>query len=241
MIPTLEESAAMAWPALAAENRLGWQCRSAAGYTQRANSCLPLHSPGENHEARIVSVESYYAALGQPAVFKLPEQTQWEALDQALADRGYSVATPSRVMTKPVEGGGISPAFYSTEVFDQAWWAGYLAASGLAQNFVPVAQALAARVNLPVVGRVTFQGRDAAWGFASLVGNRAWVFDVVVDPAHRRQGLGRLLMTGLEAEVARRGISSLNLQVLMDNPAANTLYEGLGFAEAYHYHYRRQK
>jgi ribosomal protein S18 acetylase RimI-like enzyme len=241
MTEVLERSEAEAWPALSSLVLRGWLCRSADGYTQRANSCLPLESPETDLERRIEAVEAYYTGKGQPTVFKLPDEPAWAPLDQALASRGYTVATPSRVMTKEVRPTTVSPGFRSAESFDDLWWQGFQSAVALSEAHRPVAQALAFQVSRPVVARVTDQGYDAAWAFASLVGDRAWVFDVVVDPARRRRGLGRSLMAGLEAEAFRRGIRRLHLQVLAANTPANALYEGLGFTEAYRYWYRRQK
>ena len=239
MTIALERSAAEAWPAVDLAIVAGWTCRSAAGYTQRANSCLPLESPGADHVNRIPLVENYFVQKNLPAVFKLPEHPAWEALDEALAQRAYTVATPSRVLSKSAGSPSVSPAFQWQDTFDAAWWAGYAPASGLAEVHLPTAKALSLRVARPIVARVTQGGEDCAWAFASLVGRDAWIFDVVVNPSHRRQGLGRILMDGLEAEATRQGTKNLHLQVLTANLGANALYEALRYSESYRYHYRR--
>jgi len=52
---------------------------------------------------------------------------------------------------------------------------------------------------------------------------------VVVTEAHRRRGLGRLLLDALAGEADRRGCSELMLEVADDNTAATALYEAAGF------------
>ncbi len=239
-VAALERSAAEAWPALDSEVRQGWLCRSAGGYTQRANSCLPLDDPSIGWERRIASVEAYFQAKDQPALFKMPGEPLWASLDTELEARGYSVSTPSRVLSKAASAEEVPPGFRAGEQFDELWWQGYQSASSLPAAHGSVARALASQVSRPVVGRVTHGTEEAAWAFVSLVGDQAWVFDVVVDPAFRGRGLGRSLMVGLEAEAARRGVKTLHLQVLAVNTVANSLYESLGYRQSHLYHYRRQ-
>ena len=59
---------------------------------------------------------------------------------------------------------------------------------------------------------------------------QAWVFDVQVDPEHRRHGYGRALMLAAEDELRSRGVGRLGLNVFGHNPNARNLYESLGFA-----------
>jgi ribosomal protein S18 acetylase RimI-like enzyme len=233
-------SAAEAWPALTTEVVRGWTCRSAGGYSQRANSCLPLTDPQTDLGGRITAVEAWFARQAQPAVFKVPEQKPWEALDAALEQRGYGLATPSKVLSKPAVQQTGSPEVHVSETFTERWWQGYAPAAELAPRNREAALRIAALVARPVVVWANDAGRDVAWAFTSLVGSRAWVFDVVVNPASRRRGWGRALLQTLEAEAARRGAQTLHLQVMADNQGARSLYAGLGFEESYGYHYRRQ-
>lgn len=57
----------------------------------------------------------------------------------------------------------------------------------------------------------------------------AYVYDVVIWPAHRRQGHARRAFRALEAEAARRGLSGIALQVFGHNAAGRALYASLGF------------
>lgn len=58
---------------------------------------------------------------------------------------------------------------------------------------------------------------------------QAWIFDVQVDPEHRRHGYGRALMLAVEDELKSRGVGRLGLNVFGHNPNARNLYESLGF------------
>jgi ribosomal protein S18 acetylase RimI-like enzyme len=58
---------------------------------------------------------------------------------------------------------------------------------------------------------------------------QAWVYDVVVDVAFRRQGYGRALMLAAEEELRSRGIGVLGLNVFGHNAGARELYESLGY------------
>ncbi|MGC9406578.1 GNAT family N-acetyltransferase [Streptomyces sp. DZ1-3] len=59
--------------------------------------------------------------------------------------------------------------------------------------------------------------------------DRAFVFDVEADPAHRGQGHGRTLMLLAEAEAIGAGRPLIGLNVFAGNTAAERLYESLGY------------
>jgi len=78
-------------------------------------------------------------------------------------------------------------------------------------------------------GRFARSG-DSAVGIAVEHDGIIGLFCLAVNPAQRRQGLGRKLVLGLLAGI--RGAGDL-LQVLSGNEAAIRLYSGLGFCESY--------
>ena len=55
---------------------------------------------------------------------------------------------------------------------------------------------------------------------------------VACDPEHRRQGLGRTVLTALLATALEQGAIHATLEVAASNQAALALYASLGFAEA---------
>lgn len=66
----------------------------------------------------------------------------------------------------------------------------------------------------------------------------AGLYEVLVHPEHRGQGLGRQLVQGLLQWAAQQGATHTDLQVAAANSRARQLYESLGFATVYGYHYR---
>ena len=62
-------------------------------------------------------------------------------------------------------------------------------------------------------------------------GRVGWVEDVVIEPDWRGKGIGRLLMTELEAEAQRRKLSRLQLLADRTNEMAIAFYKRMGWAE----------
>lgn len=57
----------------------------------------------------------------------------------------------------------------------------------------------------------------------------ARLYSLVVDPEHRRQGIGRWLLEAAERAAARRGCRHLRLEVRADNRDALRLYQRAGY------------
>lgn len=60
-------------------------------------------------------------------------------------------------------------------------------------------------------------------------GGRAHLYDLFIEPPHRRQGHARRALQALLDQAAGLGAERLGLNVLTANEAARTLYEQLGF------------
>lgn len=56
------------------------------------------------------------------------------------------------------------------------------------------------------------------------------IANVAVDPAHRRNGIARMLYAALEEECRRRKITQLELEVRESNLGAQSFYHACGFA-----------
>lgn len=69
-------------------------------------------------------------------------------------------------------------------------------------------------------------------GLGWLGSRRGGITSIAVDPPHRRQGAGRALMASALAHLAEHGVEEADLEVEVDNGAAQSLYEASGFRRA---------
>lgn len=56
------------------------------------------------------------------------------------------------------------------------------------------------------------------------------IVTVDIDPAHRRRGVGRLLMEAMAGRCREAGVARLQLEVAVDNEGAIAFYKELGFS-----------
>ena len=62
-------------------------------------------------------------------------------------------------------------------------------------------------------------------------GHRGWVYYLAVDPARRRDGLGRRLVAQAEDWLATQGVPKLMFVIRDTNTAVQAFYERLGYAQ----------
>ena len=60
-------------------------------------------------------------------------------------------------------------------------------------------------------------------------GHRGWLYALAVDPAHRRHGIARSLVTHALDILRKLGCIKANLQIRSDNAQVVAYYESLGF------------
>ena len=65
-----------------------------------------------------------------------------------------------------------------------------------------------------------------------IVADEAEVLTLAVDPAARRQGIGRGLLTRFHREARRQGATEAFLEVAADNLSARALYGAMGYHQA---------
>ncbi len=63
------------------------------------------------------------------------------------------------------------------------------------------------------------------------VGRVVFIYDLAVDPAHRRQGYARLALVEFDAYARDHGCLGVSLHVFGDNEAARQLYRSAGYLE----------
>ena len=73
-------------------------------------------------------------------------------------------------------------------------------------------------------------GEIVGTAMAGYDGHRGWVYYVAVAPGRRGSGLGRALMTEVEARLLALGCPKVNVQIRSGNEAVAAFYSGLGYA-----------
>jgi len=73
------------------------------------------------------------------------------------------------------------------------------------------------------------RGDVAGYAFGSAVADEAEILNLAVAPAHRRRGLGRVLLDACLGWMAARGAARVYLEVRRSNGAALAMYGAAGF------------
>lgn len=79
--------------------------------------------------------------------------------------------------------------------------------------------------------QLTVEAQMAGFAITQVVLDEATLFNLAVDPAFQRRGIGRELLEHVIAELESRGIQTLWLEVRASNRPAIALYEQLDFNE----------
>lgn len=194
-------------------------------------------------EAQLASSLSCFLYPGSKSVasalvrlrFELQEHEYLEAnlstmpgLDRAMEDasleplRAENGAAAVRLLARAYAGDPAGRAFAPNARLDE--WAQYLGqifATPSVGTWIPDAS-LVARGSGPDGLAGLIVSTEVARGIAHIA-------QVVVDPAARRQGLGRRLLLGAAARAASLGAKRITLIVSGHNTAAQALYSSLGF------------
>ena len=242
----LEQRSFNAWPGAHCAVVGDWLLRSTSGYTKRANSANALQ-PGAVLTAPLLrAIEGWYAGQQQPCIFRLSPLAD-PAADALLQALGYRLQEPSVFLQRSTQRGDAlwQPAPGVTVQVDAApsaaWLQGYSQACGLVlwqqQALARIQQAIGMRCAYVSLG---CEGAACAWGLVVWERGAAGLYEVLVAPHRRRQGLGRVLLGAMLQWAQQQGATHTDLQVLSSNQPARQLYASLGFAPVYGYHYRAQ-
>jgi ribosomal protein S18 acetylase RimI-like enzyme len=156
-----------------------------------------------------------------------------------LASAGYSLFDPSLVMTALISDGASDAAIEIESAPSAEWLEGHAQANDVSVARRPAHAAIVRSIVVPAAfATVRKAGRPAGFGLAVCERGMVGLFDIVVAPEARRQGLGRAVTEALLHWGYRSGARTAYLQVRAVNAPALDLYARLGFAEAYRYHYR---
>ncbi len=220
------------WPA-ARKWQLGpWMIREGQGGGQRASAAT---LDGDFTTSAIGDAERAMRDLGQPELFMI--RAGDEALDNALAERGYAIKDPVVQYVAPVSAlcGPTPPistfAIWPPLAIMKELWA----EGGIGPGRIDVMS----RASGPKTALLARQeGRAAGCGFVALDGRVAMVHALEVAAHLRRKGAAVNMMRVAAAWAGGAGADHLAALVTAANAAANALYSGMGMTAMGRYHYR---
>ena len=238
-VAAIEAAAAVAWPATESTTRGAWTLFAGDGFSRRRNSAVPAGPLPGDLERRIADVTEWYRVRALPTLFRINPLCD-PGIDDVLADRGLSVEASTLVMRRSIEAGQAVRDVAESPVATDDWISAEIDALGIEASLIGPWLATIARVPGPAafVSPVA-AGSSVGAGLGVAVGDYLGVFEVVVDPAYRRQGHATRMMAALHRFGASTGASTAFLQVLEDDDRAISLYRSLGYEVSHRYWYRR--
>jgi len=224
----------------------GWLVRFSPGKAKRARCVNAVASGSLPIAQKLVLCQAVFDEAKLPLIVRVTPMSHPDKLDVWLEAHGMRAIDDTRVMVNPditrLVPGALSNGLTLHRVGHTAFaqTVGQLRGSPLSQQ-----QAHAQRLELaPVpfeawVLRRTDDGNVVACGQIATEGDLVGLYDVFTAPTERNQGLARLLCEHLLARATQLARSRIAyLQVDGSNAAARAVYQRLGFADAYAYHYR---
>jgi ribosomal protein S18 acetylase RimI-like enzyme len=236
----LEQCMLNAWPSTRAVHCDGWVFRTANGYTRRANSAHAL-TPSRDFPSVFAKARDFYAAHRQPATFRLTPLAG-KGADAHLRRLGFACIDPTIVMSKAICGDvGIDQAVTIGAEYSEDWGRAYAAARGLSPADAAAHAVILRTIALPTAYAMwCVDGMPLAFGLGVLDYGRLGLFDIATEPAARRQGAARKVVSSLLGWGQMRGAHTAWLSVVADNHPAIGLYGSFGFDSRYRYHYRAE-
>jgi GNAT superfamily N-acetyltransferase len=224
------------WPAAERAALGGWALRRGFNGGRRTSSVWPVSDPGLPLDAAIAAAEDRMRAWGQRPYFQISPAD--DALDAALAARGYGIDAPCPLLVAPAAdiaapgtGGRMAVRVRAPlAILDEFWAAGGIG---------PARRAVMARCGAPKEVLILREDdRVAAALFIAVHDRIAMPSAVLVGPGFRRRGVGAALMAAAADWAMEAGADTLALSVEEDNAPALALYRALGMTPVSRYHYR---
>ena len=239
----IEAACLSAWPAVGVVHDGAWIWRFAHGYSKRSNSFQSL-DPEDDDEAehRIAYLAALSIRHGIEPVFRVTPLAGPRVLD-ALDSAGWSAFDESRVLAMDLASFDFQPVgdvrFFNPT--DPRWFRAQSTLSQAKGKTVETLKILLGLIAPEARGVVAYapDGTPAAAALAVNAGGIGIFLNVVTDRTRRRQGYGAMVMRAALNWTRENGARAAAIQVTSENEPAIRLYEALGFAEQYRYHYRR--
>jgi ribosomal protein S18 acetylase RimI-like enzyme len=188
---------------------------------------------------KVAVCESLYHSRGLRTLFKLTEAAG--SLDEILAARGYTVRTPTLLMTATLQPMDTNPGVCLETGLSPSWQEASFALHGMGERDRAIASVILSSIpGLTLTASLEENGEVVAIGRAVLERGYVGLYDIITAPAHRGRGLGGQICTALLEAARQRGAANAYLQVVEENVPARALYKGLGYQALYRYWYRME-
>jgi len=228
------------WPAANMTELGPWTIREGQGGGQRVSATTAReHIKAGALAAEITLAEAAMDALGQPRLFMI--RAGEEALDAALAERGYAYHDPVQAYIAPVAPLAAERpprvtallAWEPLAIMLDIWEAG-----GIGPGRVAVMHR-APEPKTGLIGRLN--DHPAAAGFCAIHDGIAMIHALEVLPHQRNQKMGRYAVREFAHWAEQNGANHISLMVTKANAPACALYSSLGMSIVGEYHYRLKK
>jgi GNAT superfamily N-acetyltransferase len=231
----LERLAFRGWPALESQDVQGWHLRFSGGYTKRANS---INALGPQASTDIEAVEAPFRERNSRPAWRLTPLAPVGMAD-LLKGRGYQAIERSVLQRCPLhEDFRSDPAVDIAASPGSAWVEAFATHSPVKAEHRETMQRMLEAIAQPAgFAFVRREGRPMAMAIGAVEGDHMGLFDVLVMPEARRQGLARRVTESLYAWAWAKGARFAYLQVVATNAAAMPLYAAQGFRTVYEYEY----
>ena len=231
----LEHLAFRGWPALENQDLQGWHLRFSDGYTKRANSINAL-TPQSSTD--VEALEAPFRERRRRPVWRLTPLAPAGMAD-LLKARGYEPIERSLLQRCPLHYGfRADPAVEISPSPSPAWIEAFAHHSPVQPEHRETMRRMLQAIAQPAgFAFVRYQGRPMAMAIGAVEGDHMGLFDVLVMPEARRQGLARRVTESLYAWAWEKGARFAYLQVVATNAAAMPLYAAQGFRTVYEYEY----
>ena len=238
-IVSLEEAALNGLPALRTQYYDGWILRLSAGYSRRANSVTPLYHSTMPLDHKLAHCESIFESAALPCIFKMTNASQPLDLDRHLKIMGYERDADTVVQTRWIDAGFSMPG--NVELREEAgdeWFETWERLSPRTEHSSVLRTLLGSAPPSGVYALARTNGEAVGCARAVCSGHLLGLFDLLVAPEFRGQGLGSKLVDARMSWGYEQGARLAYLQVMAHNEPARGLQRKLGFEDVYTYWYR---
>jgi GNAT superfamily N-acetyltransferase len=232
-IKRIERAAANALPPSETVDVNGWTVILGRGTVNRLNAAVTNGYRPRDLMKHVEATERRIVARKRQLRFRLTELDQ--TVDSLLDARGYVRTDDVIIMTTPLGSlrfgeptAHLVPAVTPGFLDRYQAWAGY---DEVRRDEIGESLAKLSASHVVAIA-------DHAVAVGVMEDDLLGLFDVAVEPAARRQGLGRRISLDVLSWGRTLGASVGYLQVHSQNEPALALYSDMGFSEAYRYWYR---